>query len=357
MKIKKLGVWLFLAVFCFPCLFVNADEDSCTTYRNYYFFNEINSLDTVKNGAEANGDGVWLRYHTTYFPNVHKVTEADGAVDRKVCIGSEIGCDDTWTLDKLYSEYKKLMTNGIDSDITIDGKPASYKSYTFTDENGVEVSYFLHSLWYETDSNGNKLDQNATVGTGSVDYSAVETSDLVSASIIPTESIADLFFTGDASDYVKATIRRTITSSNYENVTPFSLDWDSNGTVTADTVLVPALHKSEYKLCGKEVKYNATINYYKKGTTEKVADSWVKSDLNDGYKEIVESPIIQKKDEICEPDIANVDVLIDGEDFNEDVYYSCTANGKTGSAFIWGILFVAASSLGLGIWLYRKNKA
>ena len=358
MKFKKMGVLLFFIAFCFPCMFVSADEEVCTTYRNYYFFNEINAYSDVEDKVSEN-NGVWNRSHVTYFANIHGITEDKGVENKRVCLGTETGCFETWTLEEFYENYKKIMSDGKIGTIKIDGieKSEEYRVYTFTNEEGKEVSYFLHSAWFETDESGNpKTDARSE----QVDYSSVATADLVKGTIIPFETEPTFNFTAktNADGYVKARIVRIIKTADYANVTPFSLAWSSTGS-SVQSVLTPALRYSEYTLCGKEEqKYNATINYYKKGTTDSVADSWTKSDLVDGYKETVNSPAdIKVGDQVCSPDKEKVDVLINGSNFEENVYYSCTKNSQTGSAYVWAVLFVAVSSLSFGVWYYRKNNA
>lgn len=354
---KKIQKLLLLIVFCFPCLFVDADENACTTYKNYYFFNEINDISIIEKNVQANG-GKWERNHETYFPNIHGITaEKFGNNDREICLGTEDVCgEEFWTLEEFYNNYKKIMSDGIKGTIKIDtiGMNEEYIVYTFNDEDDKEVSYILHSAWFETNDQGVAI---TDARKENIDYSSVDTNLLVGGSFIPTKSRPHLYFNEavNGDEYIEAEISREIVSTDYANVTPFSLKWIATGD-SIQSVLTPALYYSEYELCGKEVQtYDAIINYYKKGTTTKVADSWTKSDLSDGYRETVQSPEIKNDKEICEPDYASVDVLIDGEDFESNVYYSCTNNGQTGSAFVWVVLVIAISSLGVGIWYYRKN--
>lgn len=353
---KKIQKLLFLIIICFPCLFVNADEEVCTTYRNYYFFNEINDFSVVENKVAENS-GVWQRRNVTYFPNIHGVTDEKGVEHRKVCLGTETGCFETWTLEEFYNNYKEVMTKGQKGTIKIDGieKNEEYRVYTFTNEEDKEVSYILHSAWFETDENGEAL---TTSRSENVNYSSVDTDALVKGTFIPTESDPTFNFTAKTNEagYVKAKIDRRIETADYANVTPFSLAWSSTGS-SIQSVLTPALYYSEYELCGKESEpvYEAVINYYKKGTTEKVANSWTNSNLSDGYRETVKSPVVKNDNEICEPDHDSVDVLIEGKKFEKNVYYSCTGPTQTGSAYIWVVLFIAVASLGVGMWYYRKN--
>ena len=349
MKFKKIVGLLFLVVCCFPTLFVSADE-LCTTYRNYYFFNEINSFDVVKNKVTENS-GVWQRNHVTYFPNVHKVTEEQNMKSGKVCLADETGCNETWTLEEFYNKYKEIMSKGEKGNVTISNKEEEYIVYTVTDDDGKEVSYFLHSAWFETDENGNVITDSRSEN---VDYSSVDTADLVKGSFIPVKSLPNLDFTGgtNGEGYVEATIGRRIETADYESVTPFSLEWNStSGSI--QSVLTPALYYSEYELCGKEVKYDATINYYKEGTTEKVADTWSKSNLEDGYTETVSSPTVEN----CTPGEESVNVLIDGDNFDHIVYYTCNVekNPGTGSAFIFFVAFICLATLGVGAWYYKKS--
>lgn len=373
MSFKKMG-FLFLVIFCFPFLFVKAGEVEkvCTTYtyENYYFFNEINPASVFENvydnitEVDSNGNKIWRRTHVTYFPNFEVdgkyLDESYGIEKGKVCLSEkESGCAKSWDLSKFYDEYKKIVSNGKDKNMLIDGKDAVYRMYEVDGGENKIVRYFLHSVWMETDTNYNSV---GLPSVGKVDYSAVSTSDLVAGSIIPSESNPNLIFTNVSEGNVKAEISRRIIASDSENATPFNLNWNT-GAITGDdlvaSLLTPSLYYMSYQAekCGKEVSYNAEINYYFKDTNEIAAPQWSKSGLEDGYTQTVSSPEV----DTCTPDKESVDVVINGDDFSTNVYYTCTLDTpeggpvQTGSAFLYVVLIACVASLGVGIWYFRKN--
>lgn len=116
-----------------------------------------------------------------------------------------------------------------------------------------------------------------------------------------------------------------------------------------------------YYTCEEEVKFNATIDYFYEGTTERVEfddeedNPWKKTDLEDKYTETVTSP--SKKN--CTPDKEKVNVSINGKDFYDVVYYACeeVENPVTGTAFIIVATVVGAGAItGAAVYYNKKVK-
>ena len=106
--------------------------------------------------------------------------------------------------------------------------------------------------------------------------------------------------------------------------------------------------------------YNVVIDYYYKGTKDRV--KFDNDDVNpfkvsviDGTSGTISSP--DKKG--CVPDKKIVSYVVDGQDFNGVVYYTCGGkevidNPKTGGLFIGAVIVIAITSLAYVI-LYHIN--
>lgn len=382
-KIKIISI-AALSIFILTGI-VKAEEQAkvCKNYTNYYFFNEINDIETVENLVKgASSETGAYRYHVTYYPELEGEKQSEG----RVCLQKDNvvdgkNCKETWTLNKYYETYVNMIKNGQVVSNFVNGL-GNTTSYTKLYDSDKRTSYFMHGYWFEKE-NG-VIDNH---GKGVVDITNLPTSTLVAGSFLPTSTTLIFDYTGNASSTaIFAEVDRTLKVLDYRklkegkteadidlnnldtstslNITPFSLDW-GDGTIHAKSVLTPALYKVVYEKC--EDAYNADIEYFVKesdGTLtpakeyDKEIVNYSKSELDDGYTEPVNTPKLSG----CTADKAKVEVKIEGKDFYDKVIYTCKANqeinnnSKTGDALIYIAWVIGLGAIGYSVYYFRKLK-
>lgn len=386
-KISLIGLTLFTTIL--SSSIVKAEE-SCITYDNYYFFNEINELKSVQNYlnnksgletqnlSEINGTNTWERSHAAYFPVISGDAKPpknnESVISRRVCLskngkndGNEAECvNNTWTLENFYDKELFLSQDPTVKKFIIDDTygSTSYisRSEEKTDEDGEKVitTYYKHGRWFIVDNNGNIISE----GGSGVNYINIEREKLVKGSFLPSLTSISLNVLNARTESAKGIINRTIEQEDINGVEAFDIAWKSGEEAKA-SVLTPGLYQVKYRLC-KEVedtpKYKATINYYYEGTTNRVEfkndepNPYQEENLEDGTTKDVKSPELKG----CTVDKDNVTIKIEGKDFEENVYYNCevekTENPKTGSALIIIAWIIGLASLGYSVYYFIKLK-
>ncbi len=341
---KKRVILLLIGILLLTPKVAFAEGETCE-YTNYYFFAEINTSTGVQQGITAANDGVWKRSHYTYFPGLPDGATIDQEKSKKVCLskGNNVvdtsnGCEDEGlTLTAYYDKFEKLINKGRKK--TSFDTPSGSTFYVEYDVSKTE-KHFMHGAW--TSQRGGTIDNtgdgyvNFSIGT---DGSVLEPSTIAGGSFLPDTLITFSDLIGY--NAFEAHIERDITQEKLEQATPYNSKWGNNTTLT------PALYKIVYTMnCPAEPKYNARIDYYYKGTTDKVEfkdsskNPYTESDLQKGYGEgsnkvTITSP--EAKNESCKPLTPSVDIVISStnpEDFHEVVEYECTSFEATINYFI-----------------------
>lgn len=329
--------------------------ENCTTYKNYYFFDEINGRTYTINKITNSENASWPRIHETYYPKLDDGVEPTR--QGKVCLskgdkkdGTE--CIETWTLEDFYGKNKQIFSMEEKELTTPKGKSA----YKVLEDNDNNTKYFFHYKWYEIE--GENVEEKSDV----VDYSTKSSSELIEGAFFPTSTTITPDFS-DASS-IMMRVERLVEENNLENVTGFDLDWGPEYGGIAKTVLTPTLYLIEYEVCPEDVKYKAVIDYFYAGTEDRIiikdkeVPAYTENNLEDGYENEVLSP----KLEGCTPDMEKVNIKIEGKDFYQPVYYTCKIDeeiddpGKTGSALIYIAWAVGAGALGYSVYYLLKNK-
>lgn len=360
-KRKNYGLFSLLAI-CLMFSGVKAEEKMCY-YYDYYFFIEINTNSIYQNRIA--GGANWDRHHGTYFPALEDKNARVAEEEMRICIrrdeNDDVSCsglpdEQVITLRQFYEVYHDVATS--DNIVTFDIPESSSKttsSRIYEEINGDSIyRFFSHGKWFEIEGSG-AIEEGSD---GAVDLSDSQIDAMVKASALPHFV---QFSSSYTDDYYYMSIRRIINADQNGNadVEPFDIVWHA-GESAQSSVLSPALYLRTYKLPCEE-KFNAVIDYYYEGTTERVefdnneANPWNKKDLEDGYSENVVSPT--KKD--CTPDKNSVNVKINGADFHDVVYYSCkeVENPKTGTTFIIAASVIGAAAIaGSIIYYYKKVK-
>lgn len=332
-------------------------------YANYYFFSGIytdTKLDELIENKSYN-------YNGTFFP---KLTEkAKDTVEKKVCLSADeadSAClKNDLNLNNFYALYKNILKANQEKSfsVTYTGVGGAQKTETtkvlYLTEG--KTTYYLHDKWYTTDK-----DQNVTSDTSNkiVRYQSIDTADLVSGAVIPTETT---FTQKDAGDEaLMINIARKFNAGDKTGKTGFDLtDYYADGK----TFLTPALYKITYKIneCKEkeeepdepttEDKFTATIKYLDKDTEKAVADQYSEKDLSNGYKKTVDSPNVDGCKLVNEDEV-QVSYVINNGNFEKIVYYSCEVDdpGKTGNVLIFVAWVVGLSALGYSVYWFKKNK-
>ena len=376
MKLKKVGLLSVALLSTVAFSSMAKAEKVCTTYKNYYFFSEINTHTFTVEKVDTAGENGWARSHRTYFPKLPEgAILADNYTGERVCLKKEENsqadgtCNETWTLDDYYTKYKAIMRNesANTKEFYTTGETEEDKAnYTVLTEGN--ENYFLHGKWYEIE-NG-VMDTN---GKDRVRYNSVSNEALIGGSILPTLTSITFDFTQTYSLFAK--IDRTLKQDNLSGLTPFMLSW-TGGTDTDSSVLTPALYKIEYQMCEDVETYNATINYYyyKDGKPTKEFVEFDNNELNqvtrenlrDGYTEKVTSPdkkgcsIVNESGKTYETD-KEVTILIDKGNFTKNVYYYCPADDEgapvpTGDFLIYVAWAVGLGAIGYSVYYFKKMK-
>lgn len=388
--LKKLGILSLTLVVSLVATSHAWAKEVCTTYDNYYFFNEIEwseDMDKIFKGeieAEYYKDGILNRYYATYFPTISKEAKApkgnENIISRRVCLSKNDKADgtvgvcgngNTWTLKDFYNKenWVASSTPEAPTEKTLDignGKTTSYhyKSEETKDEDGEKVitTYYKHGTWFRTNSEGVIGDAHGE-GVNYIKEYGNNIDVLIKGSYLPTTTS----ITFDPTKNSLAKVMREIKTADREGITPFEATWPSG---KHKSELMPALYQVKYRLCETvEDKYNATIKYFVKnsdGTVTEITKEnklkfddgktspWTKDNLDDGYSEKVESP----KLEGCKADKAAIDVKIEGADFEDEVYYTCEVkeNQKTGSLLIFTAWAIGIGALGYSAYYFSKMK-
>lgn len=384
---KKFGLLSLTLFVAMPTISTVKAEESCVTYDNYYFFNEMNELQNVqnylnskseevqKNASERSDISIWERNHATYFPVISGDAKPpknnESVISRRVCLskngqadGNDAECaNNTWTLEKFYEREYFVSINPTEKSLLIDNNYGTtkyiYRSEESVDEDGEKVvtTYYKHGRWFIVNNSGTILSE----GGSGVNYIGVERDTLVKGSILPSTTSISLNVLNARTESAKGLINRTLEPGNLNGVEAFNIAW-KEGQLEKESVLIPGLYQVKYRLC-EEVeelpKYEATINYYYKDTTDRVEfknnepNPYQESDLENGTTKNVKSPALKG----CTADKDDVTIKIEGKDFVENVYYTCEVeNPKTGSALIITAWIIGLGALGYSVYYFTKSK-
>ena len=354
MKNKLLKIF-FMSIMLFVLFAsgVKADDASCETYTNYYFFSYIADESDVVSGIQNSSDGYVTKKYGTYvssFPSTETI-KSQGRVCMKKgdnVDGTSDDCIETMSLEDFYNYYKKTINDGTYGTLVTSEGETGYSKYTEGNN-----SYFIHGLWFEVDEDGNISD----ITKESQRIWIIETNKLVNASMFP--STTNINYTLK-SEYVYFEVSRVLEQSGLTGIETFELD------DFEEAVLFPTMYKVDYEVCDEveDVLYKAKINYYYKDTGEYVEfedgsdNPYTEDNLRTGYENNVVSPDLKN----CTPDLASVDIIIEDKDFVANVYYTCkvdeevTENVKTGSILFYIALIIGVGALGYAIYYYFSNK-
>jgi len=312
---------------------------SCTV-RNYYFLNEINYSPHYTNLATSNSYP-WERNHTTEFSVAsipsNAISTVSGSKIELTKTGTSNGVQ-SWSLADFYDKYKLGVAAGGDYSTT---------------EDGMEVHYLIHGAWYE---------DNGVIRSTIVDFTNVDTEDLVAGSILPSSTTTQFLYDYDTSGViVNINVRRTIEYNDVLEddstlaVTPFNVAWTEGGAEIA-SILTPALAYLEYETeCPSQ--YKATIHYLEYGTDKVLATDYLETNLENDTTDNVTSPSINGYTLKNNTDKVVI-YTINGADFEYTVYYvpntepvSQVNTGDTMIYIVWGIGVLA---LGYSIYYFTK---
>lgn len=354
----------------------NTGSDMCT-YNNYYFFISIDSSNIGYNLQDSSGNYYMQMSNRTHFPAL-PITDIEKASNAKeICLERKSGdgtCGDwngeTWSLEEFYTAYRSAASSNktvnyqiYDSTGASDGYSSS-KIYTNRSGNIIN-QYYTHGKWYKglSDANGNWT-YNEEGGRG-VDLSTTDVSVMSNASILPTNETGITMSFVNAFQNNKESFDAIITRTIYkdqkgnDSVVPFS---DASLNVS-NSVLSPALSVVSYTAeCPDDAMYNVTIDYYYKGTKDRVKFDNNESNpftmiATNGATGTITSPT----KEGCTPDQDKVSYKVDGQDFKGVVYYTCSSsdideNVQTGEIFIGAVVVIAIGSLAYVIIYNKKRK-
>lgn len=351
---------------------VNADQQC--HYKDYYFFNEINTVTEInKHESDMTGAG-WVRKHATYFPIA---TDYKNFNSGRICLRRDdndtVACENfsgtIWNLDEFYNAYKLAATEGKSVDYTIyptgEGTKTSTSRVKIVKDEANEITrYLTHGRWYEINADNKEIE-----GGDGVNLGQSKVSDMIDASLLPITAEFSSNFNSDSiitNGSIKITLDRNvikvIPKENTEEkpfnneIKSFSTVWHP-GEAPRDSILTPALYYVEYDASCE--KYQATIDYFYAGTTDRVefkndeANPYVETGLDNGYSKEVKSPELKG----CTSS-KDVTIKIDGEDFYDVVYYSCDLKEppKTGDALIYVAWVVGLGALGYASYYLYKNR-
>ena len=358
MKVKLKNI-LFILVLLFTFSFgeVVKAAETCTTYRDYYFFNLIESETSFNNLTTSNKD--WSITNNTYFkavPTMYAATYTrKDFIHGKVCLHKTNECAN-WTgvkmsLTEFYDKYVAALKSNNSESIHINGggTTTNVNHYEETDTaTNTVTKYYIHGLWTDLDKDGKDIRHD-----GTVDVKDVNINELVEGSFLPKISNVTITMLYDQSkdngyESLRAMIVRQMSAEdlsklNTDIIKPFNVEWSNEDT---NSVLSPALYYDEYKLCTVSADpdmYNATIRYLYKGSNKTAAPTYSKA-FADGLGETVKSPPVSG----CSADTSSVSFKINGKDFSKTVYYTCDVanNAKTGNIIFIVSMIIAAACFG-----------
>lgn len=357
-------------------------EEQCTTYKNYYYFSEINWAQGVSNNLDSSNPNPWERGHASYFPalpSTAKAAKGEDAIKKyEVCLQngdqlskeSAASCNETWDLTKYYNREVWLAQDPTTEQFTINNNQSSYtyRSENSTDNDGdpVVTTYYRHGMWFTVDEN----DNNENQGGASVVYTGVPVESLVAGSFIP---LTNVDIQDPQNGYMRAVVTRSVTRERFSTATPFEVYWE--GTGNTESVLTPALYYIEYQDDCHEVTptYSAKIHYCiekSDGTcipatdVDKDAKDYsktglkgeTKKDANDGDGDDVKSHTI-KNCKLKNAKDETVSYKIKDDNFSYEVRYVCDeapANPKTGIALIITAWVVGLGALGYSAYYFMN---
>ena len=346
----------------------STDLRRVTVYTKYYYFVEIDSYEMYQNETDEGEE--LLNASSYYFPSF-KVDNATNFTAERVCVKRDendtTSCadfdeSDIVDLDWFYNAYFTTINQGEDV-IFVD---VSYESHTVKQYSIPGGCGPINNQ--ETCVYSDRLSAGA-FGRVGFDEAFIDLSDqskmqaMIDASILPYY-FEDTYVSNADDGYSSLIINYFTKPTLYGNdsVVPIDVVWEDSGE-TVSFVLSPILYRVTYSTTTQvetpvdpSSTYDATIDYFYEGTTERVefdVNPWKKTGLEDQYKETVTSPT--KKH--CTPDKEEVEVVIDGEDFHETVYYTCedVENPETGTAFIIAVGVIGVAAIAGAILYYNKN--
>lgn len=354
---KRFICGFLVLVLCF--VFANnkvSAATSCTKYEDYYFFVLIETEDYWNEHRTA----TWQIKNGTDFESLPKTRQnfqsgvyclQKNEDDCKNFDGKKMGLKD------FYIKYIAAL-QGTEKTITLGGRTTTSKlHYIQENSNGVVKKYVTHGRWDKLVDNSNDIQSF----TSYVDVSDVNYDKLVAGSFLPNTSISMDYSTSDGYRYqnIRAEITRNVDADDWatvaKDVNAFEVVWGSNPNKRS--VLAPALAYDEYEVCeesGDPSLYTAKIYYLYKDTNKTAATTFTRQ-YADGEGENVPSPTISG----CVADLANVNVKINGGDFEKTVYYTCTVdhNVQTGNTLFIICMIIGFSSLGYFLyWLFIGRK-
>lgn len=354
---KRFICGFLVLVLCF--VFINNEVSaatSCTKYEDYYFFVLIETEDYWNDHKNT----AWQIKNGTDFESLPK-TRQNFKTGVYCLQKSENDCNNfdgkKMGLDEFYRKYIAAL-QGTEKTITLGGKTAtSTLHYIQENNNGVVKKYVTHGRWDKLADNSNDIQSFTTY----VDVSDVNYDELVTGSFLPNTSISMDYSTSDGYRYqnIRAEITRNVDVNDWttvaNGVNAFEVVWGSNSI--KKSILAPALAYDEYEVCEESADpslYTAKIYYLYKDTNKTAATTFSRQ-YADGDGERISSPIISG----CTPDLANVDVRINGGNFEKTVYYTCAVadNPKTGNILFIVCMIVGFSSLAYFLyWVFVGRK-
>lgn len=342
---------------------VQADEDKeCkdVEYTNYYFLSGIyteDDLNTIINDGKK-------QYHGTFFPALPD--NKKNSVEKKVCLSEDeedtLCIKEEFDLDDFYTKYKAILKSGEEKNFKIkykdkNGKEQESTSKTIKLTEG-PITYYLHDKWYVTDENKNIVSDTSSKIQR---YNTIDNAELIKGALIPKTTSIEPLAAGTSA--IMLNVGREIVSEDKAGKSGIDMqDYYKDGK----TYLSPALYKITYEVeeCTskepekpKEKKYTATIKYLYKDTKKQASEPYSEKELDDGYTKEVTSPKVEN----CTPDKEKVNVKIEGKNFEEVVYYTCTEeeveeSPDTGNILIFIAWTVGLGALGYSIYWFEKNK-
>lgn len=361
---------LFIGIFMIASVkTVEADDSDLkkiNEYTKYYFILEAKEYDYVF----GNPDVEYKAFTRYSFPVLMEEDKADLTTEI-VCVRRDendtTSCanfdeSDIVDLDWFYNAYFMTINQGEDvTFVDVSDESHTVKQYSIPGGCG-PINNQEHCIYLDRLSAG-------AFGRVGFDEAFIDLSDqskmqaMIDASILPYY-FEDTYVSNDDDGYSILIINYFTKPTLYGNdsVVPIDVVWEDSSE-TVPFVLSPILYRVTYNTT-TEVEtpvdpsstYDATIDYFYEGTTERVefdVNPWKKTGLEDQYKETVTSPT--KKH--CTPDKEEVEVVIDGEDFHETVYYTCedVENPETGTAFIIAVGVIGVAAIAGAILYYNKN--
>ena len=392
-KFKFLGLVLVVLTICGFTNAVKADGEpwkTCGHHKNYYFFNNIQGSEYYEKRISKDGQRLgdnkesgtdWTHSDSTTLPSIGDAGQ-DISIEKaeRVCLYKQSAseCDgysgEKMLLETFYSKYRGTAFSGNILEYKNNGGNTDYSGYMVEGD----TTYFTHGRVVEAYVNffGGTSEDNHTLcvvhaynperyGPDEVCSYYNDDKKLVSGSILPTEESMSSNPISDFNknrSYFEITVNRKIAVDTYgaDSVVYIPMRWPDYAE-DGKGILVPAMYYVEYDVnCEDDTTYKATIDYFYEGTTERVEfpdgskNPWTGTNLDDGYSRTVNSPSLSG----CVPDKKSVNVQINGKDFYDKVYYTCTvqSNPKTGDMYIGIIAVFAVAGLVYAYWYFSRGK-